>query len=365
MLPLLQCTSAASANLQVGIANPFLFFFFNVVLSNVEDALPLGPPSRPLCHPDGVVTQIRRRVIMKASFSAIPVVALLLTPRGAAQQCSSGLTFCDDEEIFAGRLPVGFEALHARAESPAGMPCTVQAYATAAEGVEAQQSRGPHPFVVRDLGAGLQGRDAAGWLPADWQGGTMAAILDRFGSRPNHYGFDGSVIRDDWKFIAQGDRTLMGVNLNDSELPYWAPIFDGTTNAEESAWGAASTAVAVILGKRGVGVQNDDHLAVFFYHLTGRKVWTFHREYVSDAGGFEEGPSPTEEHFWPCTVSGVSRPDSQTCVLGSGDLLFAPRGPQWADGWHHSTCHLDAVTTMLIQFDKVQNAEARDSDAGY
>ena len=33
-----------------------------------------------------------------------------------------------------------------------------------------------------------------------------------------------------------------------------------------------------------------------------------------------------------------------TCVLTSGDFLYAPAG------WYHSTCHLDAVSVALIQW---------------
>ena len=89
-------------------------------------------------------------------------------------------------------------------------------------------------------------------------------------------------------------------------------------------------------------------LAVFFYNVLGRKAWRFHQDFVSSS---EESSGDD----WPCTVEGMTADEhgrSLTCVVGEGDMLFAPRGPEWPGGWYHSTCHLSSTSATLIQWDE-------------
>ena len=81
----------------------------------------------------------------------------------------------------------------------------------------------------------------------------------------------------------------MGVELtnNFKHREMWRPVFE-PTGGGPSGWGSAGSQLAVILGKRGGGVDNDKHMTVFFYHLHGRKVWSFSKHYRWDFTEFAE-----------------------------------------------------------------------------
>ena len=56
---------------------------------------------------------------------------------------------------------------------------------------------------------------------------TMAALLDKFGRRPNHFSMDeGNEDPTVWEDWHRHTTRIVGVHLEDSEREQWRPVFE-------------------------------------------------------------------------------------------------------------------------------------------
>jgi hypothetical protein len=205
-----------------------------------------------------------------------------------------------------------FQALHARvADSP---PCTIAQYSDVASGVAAQHTSGAHPFVVHFSASHFAISGQPHWEDS---GGAVDTLLSQYGERLEHYSQQGTV-RARWADAAH--HHLVGIHLDAADRAAWRSVFGGTAGAA-GGWDDAGSQLGVILGRRAHGVANDFHQPVFFYHLHGRKVWSFGRTPV---GAWSDPQPPLRSAQGGVCAPELLATQPQTCVLGARDFLYAP-----------------------------------------
>jgi hypothetical protein len=228
------------------------------------------------------------------------------------------------------------------ASSNVELPCTIAEYRDIASGVAAQLTNGSHPFFVRMAEHPIDVTGQSFWgSPAE----ALNEVLTKYGDATDFYNV---MNPDDNQLCSRQDvsvssrvearAALVGVLLDAEDSERWASVMRHTAGAlggweyGDDTRGKQSSQAAIIVGRRASGVSNDTHDPSWFFHIFGRKVWGFAREF-QDAWGSRAGV---------CTDGLLELP--HVCMATAGTLLFAP------SGWYHNTCHLDEASMSLIQW---------------
>ena len=259
------------------------------------------------------------------------------------------------------RIEQQFHSFRQRALENHHQNCSVPMYSSVQEGVNNIIEFGDHPFVVRGIDDPIQ-------LSKKY---NVNHLVQHNGHRINHYGrlrnAEFESLKEGWQKLSDicaerrclgtmpvtNGAVLVGMVQTLKEREFFDYVFKPTSYTQngghhlQSGYDEPNVKLGMVFGKQGCGVFNDDHISVWFYHLKGRKVWSFtvnpiHSEYprqsFCDDGIFQQGNN------------------SQVCVLEGGDFLYAPAG------LYHTTCHLDDDSITLIQWDDERRLYDDESD---
>eukprot|EP00756_Hemistasia_phaeocysticola_P048239 Hpha_TRINITY_DN22671_c0_g1::TRINITY_DN22671_c0_g1_i1::g.192658::m.192658 len=212
---------------------------------------------------------------------------------------------------------------------PTEGPCTIKVL----DRIPEKWGTTDEPYVVRGIPNPVP----------EW---TAPMLAQRYSKQQDHYdkvrkGRDGKESREDDTVTVESAyakrKKIAAMQLEGEDAGRVRELFKPTFGES----GAKTMDRGVIVGQKGMGVLNDFHQEVWFFHLHGRKKWVFTRKELRIGTDDRCGHDLTQYGHY--------------CMLGPGDFLFAPKE------WYHTTCHMDDETATIIQWD---DAELR-ADGAY